>query len=245
MSDNPAQSNSHSGQLCSALLSTFPIHEISELAEQESWRKEINRPIYHIYKWWATRLGSVFRAITLGALSDDGLDIWNHFYDQHDLSDKVILDPFMGSGTTLGEALKLGAKAIGCDINPVSTFLVRQAFTSIPEEKLQEAFSCLEKSVATEIRRYYQTTDPLSGASIPVLYFFWCKTVTTATGECIPLFSRYVFAQNAYPKKKPRAQVVCPDVPHLDDRTPRDLGRVGPSRVRRTGRGLADFLDGV
>ena len=207
--------DSHSSSVATAHQRTaiehdFPIVQISELSEQESWRKEINRPIYHIHKWWATRLGSVFRAITLGALSAPGTDIWNRFYEHHNLAGKIVLDPFMGSGTTLGESLKLGAKAIGCDINPVSTFLVRQAFTRIPAKRLQEVFSRLEKTVAPMIRRYYQTRDPKTGNLIPVLYYFWCKTVTTTSGEVIPLLSRYVFAQNAYPKKKPRAQIICP-----------------------------------
>lgn len=188
----------------------FPIVEVSQVAEQESWRKEINRPIYHIHKWWATRLGSVFRAITLAALSRPAADTWKGFYDRHRLAGKVVLDPFMGSGTTLGEAIKLGAKAIGCDINPVSSFLVRQAFTRVPETKLRGAFGQLESSVAPEIRRYYQTRDPRSGDLIPVLYFFWVKTVATPDGETVPLLSRYVFSQDAYPKKKPRAQIVCP-----------------------------------
>jgi putative DNA methylase len=196
-----------------ALECDFPIVEVSELGEQESWRKEINRPIYHIHKWWATRLGSVFRAITLGALSPATTDVWHDFYRQHHLSNKVVLDPFMGSGTTLGEALKLGAKAIGCDINPVSTFLVRQAFTRVPEADLRTAFAKLEATVAPEIRRYYQTQEPATaatGQTLQVLYYFWCKTVTTPDGETIPLLSRYVFAQDAYAKKKPRAQIICP-----------------------------------
>jgi putative DNA methylase len=193
-----------------ALECDFPNVEISQIAEQESWRKEINRPIYHIHKWWATRLGSVFRGITLGALSQPGTDVWAQFYMTHDLAGKVVLDPFMGSGTTLGEAVKLGAKAIGCDINPVSTFLVRQAFTPVPEAQLRRAFERLERDVAPEIRRYYQTRDPQTGELIQVLYYFWVKTVTTPEGEVIPLLSRYVFAQDAYPKKKPRAQIVCP-----------------------------------
>ncbi len=184
--------------------------EISELAQQESWRKEIHRPLYHIHKWWATRLGSVFRGITLGALKDEESDIWKDFYKRHDLSGKVVLDPFMGSGTTLGEALKLGARAIGCDINPVSTFLVRQAFTRVTERELQAAFANLEASVAPQIRNYYQTRDPKTGEKIPVLYFFWCKIVTTPTGDAVPLFSRYVFARHASPKKHPNAQVLCP-----------------------------------
>jgi putative DNA methylase len=198
------------GQPTTALEASFPIVEVSELGEQESWRKEINRPIYHIHKWWATRLGSVFRAITLGALSPPRVDVWKQFYERHDLAGKVVLDPFMGSGTTLGEALKLGAKAIGSDINPVSTFLVRQAFTRVPEASLRAAFARLEATVAPEIRRFYQTRDPETGQLIPVLYYFWSKTVTLPTGEMVPLMSRYVFSQDAYPKKKPRAQIVCP-----------------------------------
>ena len=132
----------------------------------------------------------------------------------------------MGSGTTLGEAIKLGAKAIGCDINPVSSFLVRQAFTRVPEARLRAAYRQLETAVAPEIRRYYQTRDPRSGTLIPVLYFFWVKTLETPDGETVPLLSRYVFAQDAYPKKKPKAQIVCPqcwgvtedryDATHLD-----------------------------
>lgn len=193
-----------------ALECDFPLVEISQIAEQESWRKEINRPIYHIHKWWATRLGSVFRGIVLGALSQPGTDIWAQFYKTHDLAGKVVLDPFMGSGTTLGEAVKVGAKAIGCDINPVSNFLVRQAFTPVSEAELRNAFERLERNVAPEIRHYYQTRDPLTGELIQVLYYFWVKTVTTPEGEVVPLLSRYVFSQDAYPKKKPRAQIVCP-----------------------------------
>lgn len=193
-----------------ALECDFPLVEISQIAEQESWRKEINRPIYHIHKWWATRLGSVFRGIALAALSKPGTDIWKQFYEKHDFAGKVVLDPFMGSGTTLGEAVKLGAKAVGSDINPVSTFLVRQAFTPASEGQLRTAFEALEQDTAPEIRRYYQTHDPASGELIPVLYFFWVKTLTTPEGETIPLLSRYVFSQDAYPKKRPRAQIVCP-----------------------------------
>ena len=192
-----------------ALEAGFPMVQISRVAERESWRKEINRPLYHIHKWWATRLGSVFRGITLGALTDAGSDIWEGFYRRHDLQDKVVLDPFMGSGTTLGEALKLGARAIGCDINPVSTFLVRQALTRVSEAALRKAFARLEAKAAPEIRRYYKTRDPKTGSTLPVLYFFWCKTVETPAGDVVPLFSRYVFAQHASPRQKPAARIVC------------------------------------
>ena len=209
MRTNPSGAANHKGT--TALEAGFPMAEISRLAERESWRKEINRPVYHIHKWWATRLGSVFRGITLGALTGADSDIWEGFYERHNLKDKIVLDPFMGSGTTLGEALKLGARAIGCDINPVSTFLVRQALTAVDEAELRKAYAVLEAKAAPEIRRYYRTRDPLTGKAIPVLYFFWCKTVETPGGDSVPLFSRYVFAQHACPQEKPDAWIVCSD----------------------------------
>ena len=207
-SPHTAEVNSHADER-TALEKGFPIVEVSQIAEQESWRKEINRPLYHIHKWWATRLGSVFRAITLASLSPETTNTWVNFYNNHNFSGRIVLDPFMGSGTTLGEATKLGAKAIGCDINPVSTFLVRQAFTRVSETELRSAYRRLECEVASEIRHYYRAIDPETKKTIPVLYFFWVKTVDTPDGETVPLLSRLVFAQDAYPKKKPRAQIVC------------------------------------
>ena len=50
--------------------SAFPFEHLSDIAELESWRKEVNRPVYHMHKWWATRLGSVFRAILLAGNLD-------------------------------------------------------------------------------------------------------------------------------------------------------------------------------
>lgn len=194
----------------SALEIDFPIDKISQIAEKESWRKEIYRPIYHIHKWWATRLGSVFRAVTIGSLSPSNTDIYSEFYKSHEFSDKIVLDPFMGSGTTIGESLKLGCKAIGCDINPISSFMVKQALTRIDIKALKKEFKNLENSIAKEISSYYTTIDQSTGEIIPVLYYFWTKVVTTPDGEDIPLFSSYVFSKDAYPNKKPKAQIICP-----------------------------------
>jgi len=53
----------------------FPFEFLSKLAERESWRKEIHRPIYHVHKWWAKRLGSVFRGILIGTVLPEGRDL--------------------------------------------------------------------------------------------------------------------------------------------------------------------------
>ena len=59
---------------------TFPFEFFSEIAEIESWRKEISRPVSHIHKWWAQRLGTVFRAILIGTFAPSGSDILSLFY---------------------------------------------------------------------------------------------------------------------------------------------------------------------
>ena len=64
----------------------FPIEFVSELAEIESWRKEVYRPVYHIHKWWANRLGSVFRAILLGSALPESERLADVFYRKHDFN---------------------------------------------------------------------------------------------------------------------------------------------------------------
>jgi putative DNA methylase len=155
-------------------------------------------------------LGSVFRATILGVLLDNSQDIWTEFYKQHHFEDVVILDPFMGSGTTLGECVKLGAKPIGCDTNPVSTFLVRQALSKVDEMTLLKTFHEIEHDVKDTIQHYYKTLDPLTGETCDVLYYFWVKIVETSGGETIPLFKNYIFSKDAYPRKNPDAKILCP-----------------------------------
>lgn len=57
----------------------FDFEFLSEIAQRESWRKELHRPVYHIHKWWANRLGSVFRGIILGAVLPNDTTLRDHF----------------------------------------------------------------------------------------------------------------------------------------------------------------------
>lgn len=181
--------------------------DFSEIAKRESWRKEIYRPIYHIHKWWAQRLGTIFRAASIKAFDTLTLDSFyaNHCYN------KIVLDPFMGSGTTLGEGLKLGCNVIGCDINPVSSFLVEEELKNVDPRDLDAAYAKIENEVAETIRYFHHTINPDTQEKIPALYYFWVMMVATPSGEEVPLFKNYFVSHNAYPHKKPEAQILCPD----------------------------------
>ncbi len=193
-----------------AIVNGFPFEVISNIAEVESWRKEIYRPIYHLHKWWAQRLGSVFRAAIIAAAAPSSSSILDLFYQPIRLQNLVVFDPFMGSGTTIGEAHKLGCPVIGCDINPVAYRTVKVALGPMDRKGIEEGFKTLEKSVARKLTNLYRSTDN-TGEPCDVLYYFWVKTLPCPKcGEIVDLFSRFIFARNAYVKRDPTVHVICP-----------------------------------
>jgi putative DNA methylase len=188
----------------------FSFEFISRLAMHESWRKEVHRPIYHIHKWWAKRLGSVFRGILLGSMLPENGDIATEFYSVRKASGLSVFDPFMGSGTTIGEAHKLGLTALGRDINPVAVSSVRAALGTVNRGALQDAFNHLSDSVGKRLRSLYRSKDS-AGRNCDVLYFFWVMQLPCLEcGKPVDLFPSWVIARNAYPNRKPIVQVLCP-----------------------------------
>lgn len=65
----------------------------------------------------------------------------------------VVLDPFAGGGTTIYESAKLGRAAIGCDINPLSNFIVRNMLVTSDAKAL--------KTASEEITRYIEEITDL------------------------------------------------------------------------------------
>ncbi len=188
----------------------FPFEILSEIAEKESWRKEINRPTTHIHKWWAQRLGTVFRAIAIGAFAPSGTNLLDLLHQPVRIRDRVVFDPFMGSGTTIAETVKLGARGIGRDINPVAHFLVKCALSIHDRRAVLATYDAIKRDVADRILSYYRATLP-DGSVADVLYYFWVKIATCpCCAASVDLFPSRIFARHAYPAKFPRAQAVCP-----------------------------------
>jgi len=188
----------------------FPFARLSLLAERESWRKEVYRPVYYLHKWWARRLGSVFRGIVLGACLEESDDFWERFYGRNLFADKIVLDPFMGSGVTLGEAIKLGCRVIGRDINPVARIACQAAFSRYRHTDVLSAYRDLEDALAPRLLSYFRTRTA-AGEEACVLYYFLVKVVTCpGCGREVELFKTRVFSRNAVPRKDPSARSCCP-----------------------------------
>ncbi len=188
----------------------FPIGFISQLAEHESWRKEVYRPIYYIHKWWAKRLGSVFRGILLAANENFNANLPQEYYKTHDFSHLTIFDPFMGSGVTVGEAAKLGYKVIGRDINPVSATMVEACLAKYQVQDIIETFNHIEQKLKKPIQDFFKTQDA-DGRQVDVLYYFLVKILNCPNCSTqIELFKSRIFSKNAVPQKDPSARALCP-----------------------------------
>lgn len=154
-----------------------PYDQLSAMAAVEAHRKNIYRPPYYVHKWWARRTGSVFRGILLDLMLPPGADVMEAFYQRHDFSDQIVLDPFMGGGTTVGEALRLGCRVVGCDLNPVAWFLVKQAMREVDTPVLIDAYRRVEEEVAEQIGAMYATTCTGCGSPARAQYVAWIKQV--------------------------------------------------------------------
>jgi len=66
-----------------------------------------------------------------------------HFSKQGDL----VLDPFMGSGTTLLEAMLLGRDAYGIDIHPLARLIAKTKITPLPIDELQRTADSILRNI--------------------------------------------------------------------------------------------------
>jgi putative DNA methylase len=98
------------------LTTTLTWRFANEIARLESYNKHHYRPNTYMHKWWARRCGSTFRLILKHLVTDPARQ---DYYVAGGFEGKVVLDPMMGGGTTLHEALRLGADVVGVDIDAI------------------------------------------------------------------------------------------------------------------------------
>ncbi len=202
---------------------TFPIVEISKLAIPE---RSSYKPIYQISKWFARRSSSIFRAILLGCILDPSENLMEHFYTTEDtLNEHVILDPFMGGGTSIIEALRLGMKCIGVDINPVAWFITKTESMIVETEELHELISTCTENLEAKVKKWYKTSCPECKSSADLIYTHWVKCLPCPTcRSVIPLFRNFLVGYLAnetfllcpscymvFPSEKPvDSEITCP-----------------------------------
>jgi adenine-specific DNA methylase len=209
----------------------LPLNLMDELAEKETYRRDVYRPIYSLHKWWARRPGSTFRCLGLAAMTDDTItkdDILTerttgtHYglyldsyhddinpNDEHIDRDVTVLDPFAGGGTTLVESNRLGADVIGYELNPVAWWTEKKSMDDVDLDVLQREFDRILEEAREELGNYYITIDPETGQECEVLYYFQSQRIPCLTcDEEVQLFPRYQLAKTM--KTRPGA-LYCPN----------------------------------
>jgi putative DNA methylase len=184
----------------------LPVEELIPLAEREGNRK---KPVYEVHKWWARRLGSNFRMLLLGALLPSGTtkrELWREFYRSHRHRKLVVVDPFMGGGTSIVEATKLGARTIGNDIDPVAWFVTKKEVEAVDLESLKEDFRAVERDVAPFIKRFYQHVTR-EGERLDVTTFFWVAVIRC--GRCKYRVEAHPHYQLCLDARNKRQAVFC------------------------------------
>jgi putative DNA methylase len=158
---------------------------VARLAAAEKQVQQSYRPVIGVHKWFARRPGTLFRALMISELSERPLDV--AFFERNEL-DGVVLDPFMGGGTTLFEANRLGLSAIGYDTNPMSRWICERELEEIDVEEFEEAGEQVCVAVEEKVGDLYATECEECGDEAAVKSFLWVKAHRCDCGEETLLF---------------------------------------------------------
>ncbi len=186
--------------------SRFDIPLIAAMALKEKQIQQNYRPIIAVHKWFARRPGTLFRGLILSEFGNRPLA--ECFFEANHFPERRVADPFMGGGTPLLEANRVGCDVQGFDINPMAAWIVREEIEHLDLAAYRAAADSLLASLMDDIGAGYRTDCPLYGdRDVPVKYFLWVKTIDCERCEHqIDLFPGYLLADDT---RHPKHVLVC------------------------------------
>ncbi|MHA2225688.1 MAG: DNA methyltransferase [Candidatus Hodarchaeales archaeon] len=113
-------------------------------------------------------------------------DVIREYIQSYSTEGEIVLDPFCGSGVIVGEALRLGRRTVGVDINPVSIFITRNTIKySLNIENIVEELKRIETDIKLDINSLYKTNCRKCGKEVPAICFTWKnKSLFDVRYEC-------------------------------------------------------------
>ena len=145
----------------------FPEEFVNGLSHQEVFNKHLFRPNTYLHKWWARRCGSTFRTILKQFAADHEC---RDYYAPGGLEGITVLDPMMGGGTTLHEAIRLGANVVGADIDPIPVMQARASLTQVELTDLRASFNRFFADLHNSLGPYFQTECPVCEQTADIQY---------------------------------------------------------------------------
>jgi adenine-specific DNA methylase len=184
----------------------FSVPFVAELALKEKQIQQNVRPVIAVHKWFARRPGTLFRALLLAEFGEPPLE--KAYFQPHRLDGLRVADPFMGGGTPLFEANRLGCDVFGWDVNPMAYWIVRQEIEHLDLFGYEEAALRIAAALEADVGGLYRTTcKRCRREDAHVKYFIWVKTVECeACAAEVTLFPGLVLAHAG---RHPRHVLVC------------------------------------
>jgi len=192
----------------------FNISFVANLALREKQIQQNYRPVIAVHKWFARRPGSLFRGLLLSEFGTG--DIEDIYYQSNSLTGITVADPFMGGGTPVLEANRLGCNVIGCDINPMAHWIVEREIAHLNIKDYRLAAANMMDNLRRQVGTYYVTNCSVCGnKNVPVKYFLWVKTLQCEQcGNYFDLFPGYTLSTN---KRHPRYVLICSNCGELNE----------------------------
>ena len=108
-------------------------------------------------------------------------NIWSDYIEHYCPKDGVVLDPFMGSGISTFESLKIGRKIISTDLNPLSAFVVEVLSSKFDKKKFESAVKAISDTIESDdiYRRHYKKM--VDGEPVTIYNYIWVKGVVALT----------------------------------------------------------------
>lgn len=196
----------------------FDIPFISALALREKQIQQNYRPIIAVHKWFARRPGTLFRGLILSEYGDRPLR--EAFYSANNLKGITIADPFMGGGTPLIEANRVGCDVAGYDINPMAYWIVNREIEHLDLVVYRKSAEKLTRYLEKRIGTLYRTRCLECGsAEAHVKYFLWVKEQTCRKcGNEFDLFPGYLLAEDKRHTENILICAACGDLNGVEDR---------------------------
>lgn len=192
----------------------FDIPFVAELALREKQIQQNYRPVIAVHKWFARRPGTLFRSLLLSEFCDS--DLSSAFFKSQSLSHVTVADPFMGGGTPLLEANRVGAAVIGFDINPMAWWIVREEIENLDVNAYRRVADELRGSLQQTIGRLYETRCVKNPKHCcPVKSFLWVKIQSCQNCDTtFDLFPGYRLARDV---RHPKNVLVCAKCGELNE----------------------------
>lgn len=195
----------------------YNIRFIASLALREKQIQQNYRPIIAVHKWFARRPGTLFRGLLLSEFGHEPVE--DSYYRSNSFEGVTIADPFMGGGTPLLEANRIGCNVIGMDINPMAAWIVREEIDALDLKAYRKKADELLAHLGEEVGRLYKTRCPITGRNdADVKYFLWVKTgVCRECRKTFDLFPGYTLAEDARHTSYVLVCSSCGDLNEVDD----------------------------